>query len=60
MSGHPLDDIAGALFSIAIDTGRAGELLQCLFDGGSATIDPDGRLVLASADDLGSMFGVDL
>jgi hypothetical protein len=49
---HPLDGVATAIFEQAIRAGRCGELLECLFDGGSATIDTSGELVLASADAL--------
>lgn len=34
---------------------RCGELLECLFEGGSATVDPSGKLVLASADLIAQM-----
>lgn len=47
---HPLDAVATRLFTLAILDGRAGEVLECLFEGGSVTVDRDGQLVLASSD----------
>lgn len=41
--------MAARIFLAAINEGRALELLMCLFEGGSATVNPEGRLVLASA-----------
>lgn len=53
MSDHYLDGIARAIFTRALDTDRAGELLGCLFDGGSVTIDArTDELVLLPADQL--------
>lgn len=49
------ESFAARIMVTAVKEGRAAELLACLFDGGSATVDPDGRLCLASAamlDDL--------
>ena len=46
------------LFNQAIAERRAAELLECLFDGGSATIQPDGKIALASADQLASLVPV--
>lgn len=46
---HELDDLARAIFTTALSTDRAGELLECLFEGGSATINRSGQLILASA-----------
>lgn len=54
---HPLNRLAGGIFEAAKHEQREGELLECLFAGGSATIDPDGRLVLATADMLAQMAG---
>lgn len=34
-----LDNLAVLLFTAAIKEDRCGELLECLFNGGSATID---------------------
>jgi hypothetical protein len=35
-----MDPLAKILFVQAIREDRAGELLECLFDGGTATFDP--------------------
>jgi hypothetical protein len=53
---HPLDNIAHALFTRAIQTGRPGELLEHLFDGDSATIDATtSDIVYLPADELDDM-----
>lgn len=52
---HPLDSVAIVIFTQALNSGRAGELLECLFDGGSATVDTSGHLVLASADSMAQL-----
>lgn len=49
---HPLDAMARRIFETAIATDRCGELLECLFGGGSATVDPAGQLILASAESI--------
>lgn len=54
---HPLDPMAERIFRIALEDRRCGELLECLFDGGSATVDTHGRLILASAAALASLRG---
>lgn len=47
---------ARRIFRQAIIEGRAAELLDCLFDGGSVTVDPvTGKLVLATEDMLKQM-----
>lgn len=43
------DLVARAILLAALNEDRAGELLEFLFDGGSCTIDPAGRLVLVDA-----------
>ncbi len=43
--------LAKAILRAALNEGRSVELLECLFNGGSATIDAtSGDLVLADAD----------
>lgn len=55
---HALDRIATQIFEKAIATGQAGELLECLFEGGSATIDRlTGRLVMVPGAAIISMGG---
>lgn len=54
-TGHLLDATGRRIFTAAIASDRCGELLECLFGGGSATVDPSGALVLASAEDLAEM-----
>jgi hypothetical protein len=53
------DRLAVAILRAAIHEGRAGELLDCLFAGGSCTVDA-GRLVLATAEQLGRLNVVDI
>jgi hypothetical protein len=36
---HPLDSMARAIFAVALQHDHAGEVLQCLFEGGSVTVD---------------------
>jgi hypothetical protein len=50
------EQLARAILAAAIVEGRSGELLDCLFEGGSATIDRDGKLCLASAANLRGMW----
>lgn len=50
-----LDPIAERAFAIAIDTHRAGELLDALINGGSCTVDPDGALIIVDADVIEAM-----
>lgn len=49
------EDRAANILLTAIKEGRAAEFLHCLFDGGSATVDTNGMLVLASGADIMSM-----
>jgi hypothetical protein len=50
---HEDDAIAEAIFKAALEEKKAGELLNCLFDGGSATVDMySGKLVMISGDFL--------
>lgn len=50
---HHLDAVAQNLFNRAIQTGKAGELLEHLFDGDGATIDATtGHIVYLPADML--------
>jgi hypothetical protein len=45
------ENVARAIFQAAINEGRSSELLHCLFDGGSATVDVEtGKLVLMTPD----------
>lgn len=49
--------VATALFTVAIRDGQAAELLTCLFEGGSATVDlHTGKLVMLSNEQLRGMF----
>jgi len=48
--------LAQRIFAQAIHEDRAAELLECLFDGGSATVDAiTGKLVLISLPDVTSL-----
>ena len=50
--------LARAIFQAAINEERCAELMDCLFDNGSATVDAKtGKLVLASEDMLRQMMG---
>lgn len=54
---HDLDALATNLFTIALRSGRAGELLACLFDGGDATVDAKtGELVMVDGGQLQAMW----
>lgn len=57
MAPHPMDNMAIQLFQTAINKGQAGELLECLFDGGSATVDPQGNIVMVTEKQLSQMMG---
>lgn len=49
-------DIATSILQTAINEGRAQELLDCLFEGGSCTVDViTGRLVLVTEQQLKRM-----
>lgn len=49
--------LAKRILLTAIAEGRAAELLECLFEGGSATVDATtGKLMLATADQLAALF----
>lgn len=51
------EELARRILQAAIDEGRCAEFAECLFDGGSATVDATtGKLVLVSGDGLASMF----
>lgn len=47
---------ARRIFEAAITGQRCAETLECLFDGGSVTVDPDGNLVLLRGDALADLF----
>lgn len=50
------EDRAAAIFLAAIDERRASELLECLWAGGSATVDwQSGKLVLVDTDTLAQL-----
>jgi hypothetical protein len=50
------ETLARAIFMQAIREERCAELLHCLFDGGSATVDAvTGKLVVVSSDQLAAM-----
>lgn len=54
---HELDGIASRLFLAALAEQRCGELLDCLFSGGSATVDASGSVVLVAASQLTQLGG---
>lgn len=55
------EDLAAGILRVAIAEGRAGELLDCLFEGGSVTVDPYTRkLVLVTAEQLAGLHVLDL
>lgn len=56
MANELLDAMATAIFTVALRDKQAGELLQCLFEGGSATVDNvTGKLVMINGDQLNQM-----
>jgi hypothetical protein len=55
---NPLEPIARRIFEQAIKEQRCGDLMECLFNDGSATVDAvTGVLVLISADGINQLFG---
>lgn len=54
---HNLDTLAKGMFLQSIREDRAGELLECLFEGGSATLDAaTGKLVMLPGSAFQSLF----
>lgn len=51
------EEMAKAILEAAIREHRCAEFMDCLFEGGSATVDPQGRLVLASGDVIAQLMG---
>lgn len=47
--------MARRILQAALFENRAGALLDCLFEGGSCTVDPNGDLVLIDGDVLASL-----
>jgi hypothetical protein len=63
MTTSNLDAMAERMFRAALAEHRCGALLECLFAGGSATVDPNGRLVLlpsSTIEGIGEAEGRDL
>jgi len=55
-AGEISEAFARAIFLTAIREQRCSEMLECLFDGGSATVDArTGKLCLATAEQLAQM-----
>lgn len=48
-----LDAMARRIFTAALSEDRAGELLEALFEGASATVDREGKLVIITAEQMG-------
>lgn len=46
------EQVAVNLFMTAITKRRAAELLTCLFEGGTGTVNPEGELILIPGDAL--------
>lgn len=51
VGGHYLDRAAQGIFKAAIEADRCGELLECLFTGGSATV-RDGVLYIIDEEQI--------
>lgn len=51
------ETIACMVFQTAINTNQCAALLDCLFEGGSATVDSRGNLVMIDADQLAQFGG---
>ena len=49
------ESLARAILQAALNEDRAAELLECLFEGGSATVDRSGKLILASGSQLAGL-----
>lgn len=57
---HGMTEVAARRILIAaLDETKAADLLACLFEGGAATVNPDGTLVLIDGAQLGGLFGDD-
>lgn len=41
-----LDPMAQVIFRMALESGRSGELLSHLFEGGGVTVDPESRTLI--------------
>jgi hypothetical protein len=53
---HGMEAMARTIFIHALAEERCGELLECLFDGGSATVDAEtDKLVMITAGQLAEM-----
>ena len=52
-----MEIFASRILIAAMRENRAAELLDCLFNGGSATVDRQGKLTLASADVIAQLMG---
>ena len=50
-----IETIAKMILVTAIQEERCGELLDCLFEGGSATVDSKGKLVLVDGSALAGL-----
>lgn len=59
MPDPKLDAMGKAICRAALAQDRCGELIECLFDGGSATVGPDGLLVLVPAEALWDLVPAD-
>jgi len=58
MTGIP-ESFARRILELAIAEGRAAEMLECLFDGGSVTVDASsGRLCLMNVSQLAALEAV--
>lgn len=51
-----LDPQARRVFYQALIENRAGEVLDCLINGGSATVDPEGKLILFPAEFMAQLW----
>jgi hypothetical protein len=50
------EDFSRLILQTAIVEERCAEMLSCLFQGGSVTVGPDGKLMLVSKEILDKMF----
>lgn len=51
------ESLSQAILKAAIEENKASELIECLFDGGSVTIDGEtGKLILISSEQLDKIF----
>lgn len=54
------EELARQIFQQAIAENRCAEVVQCMFDGGSVTIDASGQLAFISGEQVNALLGSEL